>query len=81
MKKGGNQLLSKYYRKKVILYSLILICFLVMESPLILLANSVQPMVLGIPFFIFWNLLWWFITTVLFLIGYFIDWGSKSVDY
>jgi hypothetical protein len=74
-------MLAKYSRKKILLYTLIIISFIVMESPFILLANLLEPTILGIPFFIFWNLLWWFITSLLFLIGYLTDWGSKSVDY
>ncbi|MBM7702743.1 hypothetical protein [Metabacillus iocasae] len=68
---------GKYPRKKVLLYSLIVLCFLIMETPLILFANTSEFVVMGIPFFLFWNLLWWFVTTVLFFIGYITNWGSK----
>lgn len=73
-------MLSKYPRKKLVLYSLIVICFIFMETPLILVANTTEPFVLGLPFFLFWNLLWWFITTLLFLIGYLTNWGSQSIE-
>ncbi|WP_210470668.1 hypothetical protein [Sporosarcina sp. 6E9] len=68
---------TKVPGKKVLLYSLIILCFIMMESPVILLANKVEPIILGIPFLIFWSLIWWFVLTVLFLIGYLTNWGSK----
>jgi hypothetical protein len=71
---------SKYPRKKIVLYSLIILFFIMMETPMILLANKVEPFVFGLPFFLFWVLLWWFICTVLFLIGYITNWGSKSPE-
>lgn len=71
---------SRYLRRKVWLYIFIVLYFVMMETPLILLANKAEPFILGLPFFLFWNLLWWFIGTSLFLIGYLINWGSKSTD-
>lgn len=71
-------MLAKYPKKKIMLYTMIIICFIIMESPLILLANKAEPFVLGLPFLIFWNLLWWFIGTVLFLVGYITNWGSRE---
>lgn len=70
---------SKYPRKKKLLYVLIILVFIVLETPLIMMANSSEPFVLGMPFFLFWNLLWWFIGTVLFLIAYLTNWGSKPM--
>ncbi|MCL7745665.1 DUF3311 domain-containing protein [Halalkalibacter alkaliphilus] len=72
-------MLSRYPRKKVLLYSLIILVFVVLETPLIMLANTSDPFVFGLPFFLFWNLLWWFIGTALFLIAYLTDWGSKPI--
>lgn len=63
---------------KLVLYGGILLGFVMLESPLIMLANQVEPMVLGMPFFFFWNLAWWFAITVLFLIAYLTDWGSHT---
>lgn len=68
---------TKVPGKKILLYSLIVLCFIMMESPMILLANKVEPIILGIPFLLFWNLIWWFVLTVLFLIGYLTNWGSE----
>ncbi len=58
------------------LYFAILVGFIVLESPLILMANHATPFVLGLPFFLFWNLLWWAVLTLLFLVGYLTHWGS-----
>ncbi|ERN51459.1 DUF3311 domain-containing protein [Alkalihalophilus marmarensis] len=69
---------KRYPKKKKILYSLIILCFIVLETPLILLANTTEPFVLGMPFFLFWNLVWWFVLTGLFFIGYMINWGSAE---
>ncbi|WP_068676774.1 DUF3311 domain-containing protein [Oceanobacillus sp. Castelsardo] len=71
---------SKYPRKKIVLYSLIILFFIMMETPMIMLGNKVEPFVFGLPFLLFWVLLWWFICTALFLIGYLTNWGSKSTD-
>lgn len=49
-----------------------------LESPLILLANQVEPTIMGIPFFFVWNLGWWIFLTALFLVAYLTNWGSKS---
>lgn len=69
---------KKYPKRKIVLYTLILIGFIILETPLILLANKAEPFILGLPFFIFWNLFWWFILTVLFLVGYLTNWGSEG---
>lgn len=77
--KGGVKMFSKYPRKKKLLYILVILVFLVLETPLIMMANTSEPFVLGMPFFLFWNLLWWFIGTALFLIAYLTNWGSKPM--
>jgi len=71
--------LSKYPQMKKWLYSMLILVFLILETPFILMANAAEPFVLGLPFFLFWNLLWWLIGTILFFIAYLTDWGSKSV--
>lgn len=63
--------------KKILLYSLIIIGFIMMESPVIMLANKIEPIIFGVPFLLFWNLIWWFFVTALFLVGYLTNWGSK----
>ncbi|KPQ31059.1 hypothetical protein [Halomonas sp. HL-93] len=63
---------------KLALYGGIIFSFLMLESPVIMLANRIEPMVLGIPFLIVWNLFWWFVLTALFLVAYFTNWGSPA---
>ncbi|MGQ9652305.1 MAG: hypothetical protein ACUVXJ_19610 [Phycisphaerae bacterium] len=67
-------------RLKTVLYTLIVICFVVAESPLILWANRIEPMILGLPFLIGWVIIWWAVTIVLYLIGYLTNWGEGSSE-
>ncbi|MBO1002154.1 DUF3311 domain-containing protein [Pseudogracilibacillus auburnensis] len=63
---------------KRILFTILTILGLVMlESPIILWANKIDPMVLGLPFLLFWVLFWWAFCTILFLIAYKFNWGKK----
>lgn len=63
---------------KRILFTILTILGLVMlESPIILWANKIDPMVLGLPFLLFWVLFWWTFCTILFLIAYKFNWGKK----
>lgn len=52
-----------------------IIGILMMESPIILLANRIEPKIFGFPFLIAWILFWWFICTLILLIAYQMDWG------
>ena len=61
---------------KISLYGSMILSFLMLESPAIMLANRIEPMVFGIPFLIVWNLFWWFVLTALFLLAYLTNWGS-----
>ncbi|UYG00297.1 hypothetical protein [Halomonas sp. GD1P12] len=65
-------------RPKLVLYAGIIISFVMLESPLILLANQIEPLIMGVPFLLAWNLFWWFVLTALFLAAYFTNWGSAS---
>lgn len=47
-----------------------LICLLAMIWPGATLANRIDPMILGLPFFIFWYLLWSFLTFIGLVICY-----------
>ncbi|WP_252106048.1 MULTISPECIES: hypothetical protein [unclassified Halomonas] len=67
-------------RPKLVLYAGIIISFVMLESPLILLANRIEPMILGAPFLLAWNLFWWFVLTALFLAAYLTNWGSESAS-
>ena len=51
---------------KLSIYGGMLFSFFMLESPLIMLANRIEPMVMGLPFLLVWNLFWWFALTALF---------------
>lgn len=63
--------------KRAVFTALTIIGLIMMESPIILWANKIEPMVLGIPFLLFWVLFWWAFCTVLFLVAYKYNWGKK----
>ncbi|WP_249977867.1 hypothetical protein [Vreelandella olivaria] len=64
--------------RKLALYAGILFCFFMLESPIIMWANQIEPMLFGMPFFFLWNLFWWFALTALFLVAYLTNWGSPT---
>ncbi|MBD1382024.1 hypothetical protein [Metabacillus arenae] len=59
--------------KKIVLL-LIIFSLLMTATPIVILANKIQPFVLGIPFFAFWNIFWPFMLFVLVVVY------SKIVD-
>lgn len=61
---------------KLSIYGVMLFSFFMLESPIIMLVNRIEPMFMGIPFLLVWNLFWWFVLTALFLVAYFTNWGS-----
>lgn len=63
--------------KRAIYNLLIILGLIMMESPILLLANRIEPIVLGMPFLLFWTLLWWGFCTIVFLIAYQTNWGKK----
>ncbi|MDR5860168.1 hypothetical protein FZZ93_07165 [Halomonas eurihalina] len=65
--------------RKLALYGSMFLGFLMLESPMILVANQIEPMIMGVPFFFIWNLGWWAFLTALFLVAYLTNWGSESV--
>ncbi|WP_386080446.1 hypothetical protein ACFIOZ_18990 [Vreelandella sp. F11] len=69
----------KYFTPlKLSIYGGMLFSFIMLESPIVMLANRIEPMVMGLPFLLVWNLLWWFVLTALFLVAYFTNWGSPA---
>ena len=68
------------YSRKFVIYSLMILGFVMLESPMILVANQVEPMIMNIPFFLLWNLGWWAFITILFLVAYVTDWGSSRIS-
>ncbi|MGR2736852.1 hypothetical protein ACUY1T_00200 [Billgrantia sp. Q4P2] len=65
---------------KLALYGGVLLGFVMLESPAIMMANQIEPMLMGIPFLFLWNLAWWAVITVLFLVAYLTDWGSRTTN-
>lgn len=65
--------------RKLAIYGGMLLGFLMLESPMIMIANKVDPMIMGVPFLFVWNLVWWSFLTGLFLVAYLTNWGSGSV--
>ena len=63
---------------KVSIYGGMIFSFFMLESPVIMLANRIEPMVMGFPFLLVWNLFWWFVLTALFLVAYLTNWGSPA---
>ncbi|WP_261763958.1 DUF3311 domain-containing protein [Marinococcus halophilus] len=49
-----------------------------LESPIILIANRVEPFLLGMPFLVFWVFFWWLLCTCLFFVAYKTNWGRHS---
>lgn len=49
---------------------------IMMESPIILLANRVEPTILGFPFLLAWVLFWWAFCTLVFLVAHLMNWGK-----
>lgn len=76
---SGLKVLGAYLTpRKLSLYASMMVCFVMLESPLILIANSIEPMLFGLPFFLVWNLFWWFVLTMTFLVAYLTNWGSPT---
>ncbi len=63
-------------KKKHLYFVLLLFGFLMLESPTILLANKATPFVMGMPFLLFWVLLWWSFCTVVAFLAYRSNWGK-----
>lgn len=49
---------------------------IMLESPIILLANRAEPTVLGFPFLLAWVLFWWAFCTAVFLVAHLMNWGK-----
>ena len=54
------------------------ICTLAMIWPGAVIANRIEPFVLGLPFFFFWYVLWVFVVFVGTLILYRLEFGGKD---
>lgn len=56
------------------------VCTLAMVWPGALIANRIEPMVLGLPFFIFWYVAWIFALFVGLVIAYRLETGAEAHD-
>ncbi|WP_136069096.1 DUF3311 domain-containing protein [Modicisalibacter radicis] len=56
------------------------VCTLAMVWPGALIANRIEPMVMGLPFFIFWYIAWVFILFVGLVIAYRQEAGEEVED-
>lgn len=57
-----------------------LLCTLAMIWPGALIANRIEPMVLGLPFFFFWYVLWIFLLFVGLIMTYRLEQSDKEQD-
>jgi hypothetical protein len=55
-----------------------LICTLAMIWPGAVVANRIEPMILGLPFFFFWYVLWVFMVFVGCVILYRLEYGGRE---
>lgn len=55
-----------------------LVCTVAMIWPGAVVANRVEPMILGLPFFFFWYVVWVFMVFVGALILYRLEYGGKG---
>ena len=67
-------------RKKIIIGMSIyfLVCTLAMIWPGAVVANRIEPMILGLPFLFFWYVAWVFMVFVGTLILYRLEYGGKD---
>lgn len=65
-------------KEKHIYIILVIVVMLMLEGPFILMANKIEPMIFGLPFLLFWVLLWWLIATILFLVAFLRNWGNNN---
>lgn len=57
-----------------------LICTLAMVWPGALIANRIEPLVMGLPFFFFWYVLWVFLLFVGLIVTYSLESAGKEQD-
>lgn len=67
-------------QKKIIVFMSIyfLICTLAMTWPGALIANRIEPFVLGLPFMFFWYVMWIFIVFIGTVILYRLEYGGRD---
>lgn len=68
----------KCNRLSIFFHGAAILGLIMLVSPIMLLGNSIEPMIFGIPFLLVWVLFWWLFCTIIFLIAYLTDWGNKK---
>lgn len=68
----------KNKKSTVFFHTAVIFGLIMLETPIVLLANNIEPVVFGLPFLIFWVLFWWLFCTIIFLIAYIKKWGKKN---
>lgn len=66
-------------RLAVFFHTAAILGLVMLISPIVLVANSITPMIFGIPFLIAWVLFWWLFCTIIFLVAYLTNWGQERV--
>ncbi|GAB6153493.1 hypothetical protein JCM17380_22430 [Desulfosporosinus burensis] len=51
-----------------VIYALLFISYICLIGPGLLIGNSIEPMILGVPFFYFWTALWTVVGSILIVI-------------
>lgn len=57
------------------LFAAVFLGLFMLESPIILLANRIEPMIFGVPFLVAWVFIWWAFCTVVLYVAYKLNWG------
>ena len=68
----------KSKKSTVVFHTVVILGLIMLETPIVLLANNIEPMIFGLPFLVFWVLFWWLFCTIIFLIAYIKKWGKKN---
>ncbi|SFE58541.1 DUF3311 domain-containing protein [Alteribacillus iranensis] len=63
---------------RIFLFAASIFGLIMMESPLLLAANRVEPFIFGFPFLVAWILFWWAFCTILFFIAHKMNWGKPK---
>jgi len=65
-------------KRKIMIWSAIILGFIVMEFPGIYLFNRVEPFVGGFPFIYFYTIVMWVYMCIVLLVAYLLKWGGRN---
>lgn len=66
--------------KRWIFIAATVVGLVMLESPIILAANTFEPTILGFPFLVSWVIFWWAFCTINFLVAHIYDWGDSKKE-